>query len=369
MNKRVLIVASTMEHIENFHLPYIDGLKAADADVFTMAAGRGNRGKKPDFQIPFEKKIFSKENFKLVEKIKFILEKHNFDIVFLNTTLASFFVRLAIKKLKYKPKVVNIVHGYLFGKSTKGYRNFLFRNAEKYVRDVTDDIIVMNKEDYDIATKYKLAKGSIQKINGIGFDRERRITNRPEYTAKEKGQPYELTFVGELSERKNQRALINLVKRLTIRGINVHLNLIGKGVLDRELKILAEVQGVKKNVSFIGYDRNIQKYLDKTDFYVSASQIEGMPFSILEAMKAGCVVICANVKGCNDLIEEGQNGFLYEFNNLEQLTDKIIKIKDDMKLLNEVSKNAKKTVEKYDFGAVYIKNLQLFLRMVMESKW
>ena len=79
MNKRVLIVASTMEHIENFHLPYIDGLTSSGAEVFTMAAGKGIHGKKPDFQIPFEKKFLSKVNFKLVEKIKYILEKHNFD--------------------------------------------------------------------------------------------------------------------------------------------------------------------------------------------------------------------------------------------------------------------------------------------------
>lgn len=367
MKKRVLIVASTMEHIENFHMPYIEGLKSAGADVFIMAKGVARSGAKPDFQVPFEKKFFSTKNLKIIEIIKQILQKNHFDVIILNTTLAAFLVRAAVKKLKTKPRVINIVHGYLFGKSTSKLKNFVMLKAERYVRKVTDDILVMNNEDYEIATKYKLAKSNIIKINGMGFNKDNRITESG--VKYEKKSRYAITFVGELSKRKNQKLLLNLVKELENKGVEVKLNLIGTGAMESELKLLSEELGISSKVNFAGYDKNIQKYFDKTDFYISPSQIEGLPFNILEAMRAGSIVLSADVKGCNDIIEDNVNGFLYPFDDIEFLTNKILEIKDDEKLLNKIKINAVESVKKYEFDDVYKKNLKILTKLMMESRW
>ena len=106
---KILITASTMVHIKNFHLPYIEKFKENGDEVYVLANGEG-----ADFNVPFEKKTLSFKNLALISKIRKILKQEQFDVIYLHTTLAAFYVRLALKGLKKKPYVINTVHGYLF---------------------------------------------------------------------------------------------------------------------------------------------------------------------------------------------------------------------------------------------------------------
>lgn len=56
---------------------------------------------------------------------------------------------------------------------------------------------------------------------------------------------------------------------------------------------------------------NVFKYLDNTQFIVSNSVVEGLPFSILEAMSRGVIPILSDVDGHNDLVIHSRNGFLF----------------------------------------------------------
>ena len=62
---KILYAASNMSHINNFHLPYIDVLKKDGNEVLVMARGEG-----ADFDIPFEKKIFSRANSRCRKMIR-----------------------------------------------------------------------------------------------------------------------------------------------------------------------------------------------------------------------------------------------------------------------------------------------------------
>jgi len=368
MNKKVLFVASTMEHIENFHMPYIEGLKKNGIEVFVMATGKGHSGIEPDFDIPFQKKISSFKNFKLVSKIKKILKNNNFDVIILNTTLAAFFVRLAVKKLNVKPKVINIAHGYLFSKQTGKLKTFMMLSAEKFVKNVTDEILVMNNEDFEIANKNKLCKGEIYKINGMGINGDNRVLNSKDNAkSKSNDDKVKFTFIGELSGRKNQNFLIEFIDKLSKSGVNAYLDLVGTGSKEQEFKELANSLGVNERINFVGYDKNIMKYLLTTDYYISASKIEGLPFNILEAMAAGCVVISANVKGCNDLIINEESGILYEFNNMENLLMQFNKIHSNEKLKEKIRKNAVKYAQQYELNSVYDDNMRILTKLINEK--
>ena len=110
---KILIAASNMTHVNNFHIPYIEKFKEMGNQVSVLASGEG-----ADFNIPFKKSVFSLKNIFLMSKIRKILKKEKFDVVYLHTTLCAFFVRLAMKGLKNRPYVINTAHGYLFSKDT-----------------------------------------------------------------------------------------------------------------------------------------------------------------------------------------------------------------------------------------------------------
>lgn len=361
MKKKILFVASTMVHIENFHLQYIAELKKEN-DVFTMATGKGFSGKTADFDVEFQKKIFSFKNLKTVKIIKRILKEQKFDVVILNTTLASFFVRLAIKHLKQKPKVINIVHGYLFGSNTGFVKKTTFLFAEKYVRKVTDHILVMNQEDKDIATKNKLSKNEVLFIRGMGIDSSRfkQIKTKPICTSKE----FVISFIGELSSRKNQKNLIDFVAGLKKYDLNAKLNLIGYGDKEEFLKQYAKKLGVENQIGFVGYDSNIEKYLSETDYYVSASRIEGMPFNLLEAMFAGLVVFSSDIKGAVDIVEDFETGILFRDLDVENLITKFRIVRNDLTLQQKIRKNAKKTAEKYEINNVFGENISILKKLI-----
>ena len=143
--------------------------------------------------------MLSLKNFFLIPKIRKILKKENFDVVYTHTSLSAFFVRIAMKGLKKRPYVINTVHGYLFSKDTSKLKSKVYLLCEKILKKQTDDIVVMNREDYQIATQNKLCLNKVYFCNGMGVK-----FPELEEISKEKSETVNLTFVGELSNRKNQ---------------------------------------------------------------------------------------------------------------------------------------------------------------------
>lgn len=362
MKKKVLVVASTSDHLRTFHIPYIEKLKET-CDVFTMS--KDTNEKFADFNINFQKKILSFKNFKIIGEIKKILKQEQFDVVFLNTSLAAFFVRMAIKGLKNKPRVVNIVHGYLFGEKTNYCKKMAFLSAEKFVRKQTTNIVVMNDEDYDIVKDNKLCTGEVYKIQGMGINGNR-FSKKP---IKNTGLEEEInfSFIGELSSRKNQSFLIEFVKELEKFGINAKLNLLGEGAQKEKLEKKIKRLGLQNKVKLIGFVDDIEKFINKSNYYICASKIEGLPFNILEAMFAGSVIFSSDIKGTVDLIKDFENGVLFELGNMSDLVNKFRLVKNNLTLQEKLRKNAKKTAEKYLLSEVFDENMKLFEKLVNEE--
>lgn len=356
MKKKILVVASTSDHLVNFHMPYIEKLKET-CDVKIMSKDTHQKDF-ADYNINFEKKIISFNNLKLIRQIKKILKKEDFDVVFVNTTLAAFLVRVAIKFMKKKPYVVNIVHGYLFRQNKHGLKRFGFLMAERFVRKVTNNIIVMNDEDEDIAKIHKLCTGEIFKIRGMGIDDSRLEIKKPKKSFNSSNN-FEMSFIGELTDRKNQKFLIKFVKEIKKFSINIRLNLIGAGVLSARLEKYAKKLNVSENISFIGYDRDIRKYLAESDYYISASKIEGLPFNILEAMYFGSIVFASDTKGNVDLIDDLENGVLFKSNDINDLISKFRLVKNNKELQEKICKNAIKTSKKYLLSDVFEENIKI----------
>ena len=320
---KILYVASSMSHINNFHLPYIAKLKEEGNTVLVMAKGEG-----ADFNVPFAKKILSLKNLFCRLRIRRILKRERFDSVVLNTTLAAFHVRRAMKR-KDRPRVVNIVHGYLFSKDVSRLKRKLLIRCEKALAKKTDSIIAMNSSDYEAANEMRLCLGSVRLIKGMGAkikEEEMSCDAVRRYTDSEG--KFLLGFVGELSERKNQRFLICALPEIKMLVPKVELMLVGSGGTEKELRRIAQRLGIYSYIHFTGQRSNPCDFIRATDIYVSASEIEGMPFNIIEALGCGKTVLCSDVKGHVDLIENGRTGFLYKFGDVCDFVKKVKEIYD-----------------------------------------
>ena len=344
---KILYAAGTMAHIENFHLPYIEALRRDGHEVQVMAKGEG-----ADHNIPFVKKMVSLGNVSCMRRIKKILKRERFDVIITNTTLAAFNVRFVLPR-RNRPGVINFVHGYMFPTEVVGTRAKIFRFCEKLLRKKTDHIMVMNSQDMQIANEYKLCLGEVRMTRGMGarvFDAPTVETDLILKHNRGEGK-YILCFVGELYKAKNQRMLICALPEIKMEIPNAVLWLVGEGVAREELVALAEELNISDSVYFMGHRANPCDYIRAADIYVSASEKEGLPFNIMEAMGCGKTVVASKVKGQEDLIVDGVTGFLYPFGDISAFADIVKRIHR-----GELNIDPEKTVsrfENYSFDRVF----------------
>ncbi len=286
---KILVVASNMVHINNFHKPYLETFKNDGHNAYVMANGEG-----ADFNIPFKKRSLSLKNLFLSSKIRKIIKKERFDIIYLHTTLSAFWVRWALKGLKNRPIVVNTVHGYLFGNGSGRLHNKIYLACEKIMKKQTDYIVVMNSEDEKIARENNLALGKIYKIDGMGID----LAKKQISIASPQKPPKNLLYVGELNKRKNQIFLVKALKRLP----DTTLTLVGDGDQRKSIEKYIKKEHLEDRVTITGFTKNVGEYLKNADIYVSASTIEGLPFNIIEAMASGLYIAASNIKGQSDIL-------------------------------------------------------------------
>jgi glycosyltransferase EpsD len=81
------------------------------------------------------------------------------------------------------------------------------------------------------------------------------------------------------------------------------------------------------------------------------SHREGLPVALMEAMACGIPVICSNIRGNTDLIEDGLTGVISK-NNPEKLAKKISYMCKNDSYNQKISNIALKKIENFDLKKV-----------------
>jgi len=111
----------------------------------------------------------------------------------------------------------------------------------------------------------------------------------------------------------------------------------------------------KKNYSFLGIisGQNKKDLLKITNIFVLPSYSEGFSRALIEAMSMGKPVVCTPVGAHREIIKDGINGFLVEPGNINQLSDKIIRIMEDDTLRNRMAEtNYRYVRENFDIKII-----------------
>jgi len=116
------------------------------------------------------------------------------------------------------------------------------------------------------------------------------------------------TCVGRLELPKNPGLLLEAFRELT--GPRAHLVLSGEGSLREQLTAYARANNLSDRVHLIGRQNNIPSVLAASDVFVLASNWEGNPLAVMEAMAAGLPVIATQVGGIPELVRSGDQGLL-----------------------------------------------------------
>jgi N-acetyl-alpha-D-glucosaminyl L-malate synthase BshA len=102
--------------------------------------------------------------------------------------------------------------------------------------------------------------------------------------------------------------------------------------------------GIEENVRFLGNQENIEEILAISDVFLLPSEHEGFGLAALEAMSSGAAVVATNVGGLNEVIANGENGFLTDPTDLDSMTDIVSRLLDDERLRAEVGRKGREAV-------------------------
>lgn len=157
--------------------------------------------------------------------------------------------------------------------------------------------------------------------NGIDF------ANAPvRATAVGAGRTPRLLAVGRLSAEKGFDVLLRAVAAMRARGQECHLTLAGEGPCRGELVALAQSLGVADAVTFAGFVSDMDSLYAAHDVLVLSSRTEGLPMTLLEAIRARLPVVATRVGGMPEVLDGGAGGLLVNPESSEELADAMVSI-------------------------------------------
>lgn len=130
--------------------------------------------------------------------------------------------------------------------------------------------------------------------------------------ARVQGTPRTLVFVGRLAPEKDLRNLVRAWAEVFAGRRDRRLQLVGTGRELATLLKLAEKSGCADNVEFLGHHDDVAAVLAQADVGVLPSLMEGLSNTLLECMASGLPVLASRVSGSEDMVREGDNGWLHE---------------------------------------------------------
>lgn len=275
------------------------------------------------YQIDFGRNLGNIFSFvKVWKQMEKILKQEKFDMIFCQSTIAGFLGR--VLGSRFNCKIVYMVHGFQFYKGASIIRWLLFYTLEKQLSKKTDLMILTNKEDFEIARKKFFAK-NIKYVPGIGVDIDSYKRNdidvgkiRNELCIS--SNDYVIFSVGELSERKNLRSVLHVIKELN--NPQIKYLICGIGVLENEFRQYITDNNLQNQVFLLGYRKDLCNIFSIANLFVFPSFYEGLPVSLMMALSTKTPVICSKIRGNTDLIHN--ETYMFDPHDESMIKEKIL---------------------------------------------
>ncbi len=285
---------------------------------------------------------------------------------------------LAVLKLrKNKPNVIliNTPHHESFALDyslAKKIIIFLVKNFEKKkVIPKYDTIISVNPNQYKWMKKWGVKKKKIKFLpNGLdkeNFKTEKDINIVNKYRLNDK---FIISYIGRIQDYKGLDQVIKVLPGLLKVNRNIVFICIGKDFGNKKRLInLANKLNVKKNIFFTREVNEKEKLvlLKLTDIFILPSKIEGFGIVLLEAMAQKVPIVSTKTEGGEFLIQNGVNGYTYNFNDLKRLEKILIKLIKNKRLRKKLGNNGYKISKKFLWEDISKKLENIYLEAINEK--
>lgn len=366
---KILLTATVQSHICQFHKPLVAMLHNAGCQVHVAA--RDNLAEKNGLKLDFADKVFdvpfarspkSTDNIKAFKQLKEIIAEENYDVVHCNTPMGGIVTRLAARRArKSGTKVFYTAHGFHFYNGAPKKNWLVYYPVEKIFSKITDKIITISKEDYNLASKKFSCQ--VAHIHGVGANSSKfSVLDDAEKTALKIALGFDVNTkiilnVGELLPNKNQKSAILAMEKIKENYPNCKLLIAGNGKEKENLEDLIKEKNLEDTVVLLGYTTELQKYMNIADVLMACSYREGLGMNLIEAMLCKKPIVASDNRGHRELVVNQKTGFIVPATDVYSYADAVLKLLQNEDLKNEMGEEGYKVAHHFTDTCV-IKELQ-----------
>lgn len=176
---------------------------------------------------------------------------------------------------------------------------------------------------------------------------------------------YDLVFAARLEKNKGIYELLQAISKVKIQMPNIRLLIIGAGPELENLKLETKNYKLETNVYFSGWlegPEDVARAYSSTKCFINPSYNEGGPRVVLEAMACGLPVITTPVGLMHDIIHDGQNGLITDWDST-QMARKVLELLSDSGMQNRFSVAGLELVKQFEKKAA-IENYAMKLQEI-----
>lgn len=159
--------------------------------------------------------------------------------------------------------------------------------------------------------------------------------------------PTKFVAVNSLVALKRVDRILNFIACYRKYNPSVELKVLGDGPLMKELKAMTRTLDIETLVTFEGQVDDVGDFYQEADVFLLASESEGTPNAILEAMSHGKVIVSSRVGEAAHLLKEGKCGLLIDFDNEQDLEKTCKRLSADWAELKEMGFKAYRQVQEH----------------------
>lgn len=157
-----------------------------------------------------------------------------------------------------------------------------------------------------------------------------------------------ILWAGRLIGWKHPDVSIELAASLKEKGYSFRMSIIGNGEMEQKLRTMIEQKDLTDCVEMLGAmsPEEVRSHMEKADIYLFTSDFnEGWGAVLNESMNSGCAVIASHAIGSVPfLIQDGENGLIYENGNQQQFEERVESVIKDSEYRKRLGVNAYESV-------------------------
>lgn len=234
------------------------------------------------------------------------------------------------------------------------------------------EIILKNK--YTKNNKLKvIANGSSNGIDVSVFDPDLVSERKQLQLRRELNIPKEATvflFVGRIVADKGINELVLAFDNVSQQYKKAHLVLVGNFENDLDPLKLKTNQIIENHpqIHAVGYKKNVVDYFALADVLTFPSYREGFPNVVMQAAAMQLNAIVSNINGCNEIITDGDNGWIVPVKNVQYLEERMIWCLSHPKDSKRMGKKSRRLMkENYDRRFVWKEILKEYHSLLDKS--